>query len=108
MTTISSNLLDTLRTEVLQKPELQAIIQKITEGKVEHYVLRDGLLYFKNKLRVAVDSALKTIILTEFHHSPTGGHVGILKTFLKISASFYWPGLRDDGKQYVSKCLVCQ
>ena len=87
---------------------MQTIVQKIGEGKVEHYELRVGLLYFKNKLRVASDSTLKTIILTEFHNSPIGGHAGILKTFLKVSASFYWPGLRSDVKQYVGKCLVCQ
>ena len=108
LTTVSSNLLDALRAEVLQNSELQAIVQEIAKGKAEHYVLRDGLLYFKNKLRVAADSTLRSIILHEFHNSPIGGHAGILKTFLKVSTSFYWPGLRSDVKQYVGKCLVCQ
>ena len=89
LTTISSNLLNALRTEVLQKSELQAIVQKHAKGKAEHYVLRDGLLYFKNKLRVAIDLTLKTIILNEFHNSLIGGHVGVLKTFLKFFGSFY-------------------
>ena len=81
LTTVSSNLLDALRVEVLQSSELQAIVQGIAEGNVEHYVLRDGLLYFKNKLRVAANSILRAIILHEFHNSPIGGHTGILNFF---------------------------
>ncbi|GFZ07002.1 hypothetical protein Acr_18g0011720 [Actinidia rufa] len=82
LTTVSSNLLDALRVEVLQNSELQAIVQGIAEGKAEHYVPRDRLLYFKNKLRVAADSTLRTIILHEFHNSPISGHAGELEQWL--------------------------
>ena len=40
---------------------------------------------------------------------PLAGHLGIIKTYYyKVLNNFYWPGLRDDIKQYCKTCHNCQ
>ena len=40
--------------------------------------------------------------------SNTGGHVGQNKTTAKLSASFYWPNIATDVKDFVEHCDKCQ
>jgi Integrase zinc binding domain len=44
----------------------------------------------------------------EAHNSIFGGHDATLKTYMKISSSYYWPGLYQDIKTHVQTCLTCQ
>jgi hypothetical protein len=46
--------------------------------------------------------------LCEAHNSIFGGHDVNLKTYIKISSSYYWPGLFKDVKMHVQTCLTCQ
>ncbi len=46
--------------------------------------------------------------LCEAHSSIFGGHNANLKTYMKISSSYYWPGLFKDVKTHVQTCLTCQ
>jgi hypothetical protein len=72
------------------------------------YTIRDGLLYWKDKLTIPPNSQLIPQILTEFHDSPLGGHAGITRTLARISAQFYWPKMRQTISQYVQHCSICQ
>ena len=47
-------------------------------------------------------------ILPACHSSPTAGHLGVAKTSEKIKQRFYWPGLQEDTKLFVSRCPECQ
>ena len=89
LSTISSILLEKLRLEVLQNSELQSLVQDCEVGIATNYAFRDGLLFYKDKLRIASYSDLKMVILKEFHSTPIGGHAGILKTFMRIYPNFY-------------------
>ena len=51
---------------------------------------------------------LKAVALQQVHDSPLGGHSGYLKTLHRFQKDFYWYGLRQDLKQYVRECDVCQ
>ncbi len=46
--------------------------------------------------------------LCEAHNSIFGGHDANLKTYKKISSSYYWPGLCQDIWMHVQTCLTCQ
>jgi hypothetical protein len=46
--------------------------------------------------------------LCKAHNSIFGGHDANLKTYMKISSSYYWPGLYRDIKVHVQTCLTCQ
>ncbi|XP_068203040.1 uncharacterized protein [Palaemon carinicauda] len=42
------------------------------------------------------------------HDNLLSGHLGINKTFKKLSDLFFWPSLRRDVKKFVKTCKVCQ
>ena len=47
-------------------------------------------------------------LLTKYHSTPTGGHMGVAKTVARISENLCWPGLRDDVAQFVAQCVNFQ
>ena len=49
-----------------------------------------------------------TILLNEYHNGHVGGHSGVLKTYKRIGADFYWKGMRKEIEQYVAACTTCQ
>jgi hypothetical protein len=74
----------------------------------QKFQVKAGLLYFKDRLFIPPESGLTTSLLQEFHASPTGGHSGVQATLARLSATFYWPGMYKDVKQFVTTCAVCQ
>ncbi|PNX96205.1 Ty3/gypsy retrotransposon protein, partial [Trifolium pratense] len=68
----------------------------------------DGLLYFKEKIYLPDVSDLRQAIIKEYHCTPMAGHSSVQPTLSRISASFLWPGLYTDVKQFVKTCTTCQ
>jgi hypothetical protein len=46
--------------------------------------------------------------LCEAHNSIFGGHNATLKTYIKITSSYYWLGIYLDIKTHVQTCFTCQ
>ena len=59
-------------------------------------------------LQQIVPPSMTQEILSACHASPTAGHLGVAKTSEKIKQRFYWPGLQEDTKMFVSRCPECQ
>ncbi|CAG2220647.1 unnamed protein product [Mytilus edulis] len=59
------------------------------------------------KLKMVVPRKLVNEILYNLHTSPLGGHLGVSKTFGKVSERFYWFGMRRDVENYVANCVEC-
>ena len=57
---------------------------------------------------VGNNAMLQQQIVAYFHQGPLGGHSGIHVTAKKLSAVFYWPGLRQVVKKFVKECDTCQ
>lgn len=47
-------------------------------------------------------------ILKEYHTSPIGGHAGVTRTIARISAQYYWVRLKEDVKEFIKSCTICQ
>jgi hypothetical protein len=77
------------------------------EGRTwNKYVLKDGLLYRANKLRVPA-SSVHLLFLQEVHGGGLMGHFGVKKTEDVLAAHFFWPKMRRDVERYVSRCTTC-
>lgn len=37
-----------------------------------------------------------------------GGHAGVERTLERISALFWWKQMREDIRNFVANCLICQ
>ena len=58
--------------------------------------------------RLVIPLAFHRTLLTLFHDSPFGGHLGVTHTFYKISQAYYWDSLYQDVMDFVGSCPVCQ
>ena len=56
---------------------------------------------------VVLDEEEKASILKDAHDT-TGGHLGLNKTQSKIAERFYWQGITNDVKAFISECDACQ
>jgi len=46
-------------------------------------------------------------ILQEFHEQPTGGHLGMNRTFDRIKLYTSWPGMKQEIEDYIRQCDIC-
>ena len=57
---------------------------------------------------LAKSSPFIPVLLREYHDSPLEGHLGELKTYLRLVSEWYREGMRRQVMQYVRECQVCQ
>lgn len=65
-------------------------------------------LYAPDKDRMFVPPQERETVLTEFHDSPLGGHVGAKRMLKRFSPMFQWENMRKDIENYVKQCESCQ
>jgi hypothetical protein len=51
---------------------------------------------------------LQKDILLALHYGAIGGHSGFHATYHRVKHLFSWPGLKNQVKQFVASCSVCQ
>ena len=76
--------------------------------QVDGYKVMDGIIYYKDKIYLVLESTLKDKILREVHDAPLARHPGYLKTYRKVQERFYWKGLKEDVLKYIRECMACQ
>jgi hypothetical protein len=86
--------------------EVPKIIQRVQDGEVMGpWSVKDGLLFFKDRLYLTRDCTLVQEVVNQFHSST---HEGFHKTFQRIRANFYWPKMREDVLAFIRECEICQ
>ena len=102
--------LQDLDKEIALDPILSQIQDALSRGHQTKpgYSLVQGKLYYRKKLVLPAASTLIPLVLHECHDSPSGGHLGVLKTLKQASASLHWTRMKQDMQKYVAVCLVCQ
>ena len=90
-------------------PELKQMHQLHGEGNIPlGYLVQRGLLMYKSRFYLPRDSPLIDKVLHEFHATPQGGHIGVLKTYKRVPEQFYWKGMKNFVEKFVAACWVCQ
>ena len=57
--------------------------------------------------KIIVPKDKRKEILFRCHDIPAAGHVGVFKTFWKVSERYHWPKMRSDVARYVRACRIC-
>lgn len=110
LSTVSFGIIDQLKQENLQDPELLDLQHRLCEDPVSlsDFSLREGLLFFRDRLVSSSTSSLHGKLLKEFHESLIGGHSGITRTFHRLSTNFYWKFMRRDVQTFIRNCQTYQ
>ncbi|MCO5590784.1 hypothetical protein L7F22_044759 [Adiantum nelumboides] len=88
-------------------PDFKDVISAIALAKKEEpFTLKDGYLLHGNRL--CITHSLREKVMYKSHAPPYAGHRGIQSTLRAIETYFYWPTIKRDILDYVSKCVVCQ
>jgi hypothetical protein len=108
-TDIKSRILEAANAD-LQYMELVAKLQQgEMPQKVEDYKLGvDGTLLYKNRVYVPNVQELKLMILKEMHNVPYVGHPGYQKTVAAVKSHYFWPGMKKEIVEYITRCMECQ
>ena len=90
--------------------KLERIRKKIEEGKEMDFAIHeDGSIRYKNRLCVPQRCAeIKEKLMQEAHHTPYSVHPGGDKLYKDLKKCFWWPKMKVEVAEFVSRCLTCQ
>ncbi|GJY25583.1 putative reverse transcriptase domain-containing protein [Tanacetum coccineum] len=81
---------------------------RLQKGLDEMIELRnDGALYYLDQIWVPLKGDVRTLIMKEAHKSRYSVHPGADKMYYDLRDRYWWPGMKKDIAEYVSKCLTC-
>ena len=107
--TLQSTLLERIRTAQDRDPELVEQREKVLAGSTKDFTISEmGLLRYQDQICVPMDSEIRREILDEAHTTPYSLHPGTTKMYQDLRTLYWWPGMKKDVVEYVSRCLTCQ
>ena len=65
------------------------------------------LLLIKNNLFPSV-ADWRRIVMDEIHQAPYSCHPGYQKTIATARKQYFWPRMKNDMDEYISRCMKCQ
>ena len=102
--------LEELRQQLSQHPQYRNKHNLLTQSPADHpgFTIANDLIMKDGRIWLPRDLPLIQTLLTEYHASPIGGHMGMAKIVARISENFQWQGLREDVAQFIAHCVECQ
>ncbi|GKA87118.1 putative reverse transcriptase domain-containing protein [Tanacetum coccineum] len=101
-----------LKTKILEAPgeaskDLKALAEWL-RGLEKHLERRDdGGIYFFDRIWIPSVGGVRKLIMDEAHTSRYSIHPGADKMYHDLRDLYWWPGMKRDIAEYVSKCLTC-
>ncbi|MBW0540095.1 hypothetical protein O181_079810 [Austropuccinia psidii MF-1] len=105
-----SDFVDIIQEEVWQDQDYKGILKQLKRGEsVPDYCLEPQakLLFLKYRVLIPRNEEIQLNILQKRHDSPLAGNPGQEKTLKRIKRDFYWAGMNQFIKDYVSSCQQC-
>ncbi|GJX84734.1 putative reverse transcriptase domain-containing protein, partial [Tanacetum coccineum] len=81
------------------------VLQKGLDEMIEQR--SDGTLYYLDRIWVPLKGEVRTLIMDEAHKSKYYVRPGDDKMYYDLRDRYWWPGMKKDIAEYVSKCLTC-
>ncbi|GJU68344.1 putative reverse transcriptase domain-containing protein [Tanacetum coccineum] len=77
-------------------------------GLERHFKQRDdGEIYFFDRIWIPSVGGVRKLIMDEAHTSRYSVHPGTDKMCYDLRDLYWWPGIKRDIAEYVSRCLTC-
>ena len=65
----------------------------------------DGLLLYKDRVYIPNVQELKLVILKEMHNVTYVGHLGYQKTMAVVKIHYFWPVLKREITEYITRFM---
>ncbi|KAA3487500.1 Transposon Ty3-I Gag-Pol polyprotein [Gossypium australe] len=72
------------------------------------WINSDGCLMFRDRVCVPRNKELMWSILYEAHNGCVSVHPGSTKIYNDLKQRYWWPSMKKDVSEFVSRCLICQ
>ena len=83
--------------------------QQNLEKRYEGYKLEeDGILNYKNIIYIPHVVNVRRVVMDEIHQGPYSSQPGYKKTIATTRKQYFWPGMKKDIVEYISRCMKCQ
>jgi Reverse transcriptase (RNA-dependent DNA polymerase)/RNase H-like domain found in reverse transcriptase/Integrase zinc binding domain/Chromo (CHRromatin Organisation MOdifier) domain len=82
----------------------KSILEESNNNK--KFNIRDGLIYFKERIYVPTTS-IQNQLITFYHDLPLGGHQGIDTTIERIRRTYWFPKMTTKIEEYIRTCDTC-
>ncbi|KAK2443611.1 hypothetical protein QL285_014700 [Trifolium repens] len=96
-----------LRPRIVQAQQDDVELQKRVNHP-EFSVATDGAILYEGRLCVPQNDELKRLILEEAHKSGFSIHPGSTKMYHDLKENYWWPNMKAEIAEFVSRCIVCQ
>ncbi|GKD17081.1 putative reverse transcriptase domain-containing protein [Tanacetum coccineum] len=103
--TLQSSIKDSILAVRKEAVDEFAGLQKGLDEMIEQK--SDGTLYYLDRIWVPLKGEVRTLIMDEAHKSKYSVHPGADKMYYDLRDRYWWPGMKKDIAEYVSKCLTC-
>ncbi|GJX49487.1 putative reverse transcriptase domain-containing protein [Tanacetum coccineum] len=103
--TLQSSIKDRILAAQKEAVDESAGLQKGLDEMIEQR--SDGTLYYLDRIWVPLKGEVRTLIMDEAHKSKYSVHPGADKMYYDLRDRYWWPGMKKDIAEYVSKCFTC-
>ena len=104
----TSSIVDRIKKRQQDDPKSVKLVKKVEEGSTKDYSVKDGVLWFRNRLCVPNNPKLKKELLKESHVFALTTHPGSTKMCQDLKPYYWLTGMKRDMENYVARCLTCQ
>ena len=63
---------------------------------------------YKGRIYIPNVAYLRRVVMDEIHQAPYSSHPGYQIKIATAIKHYFWPGMKKDIVEYVSKCMKCQ
>ncbi|GKC80270.1 putative reverse transcriptase domain-containing protein, partial [Tanacetum coccineum] len=97
------------KTKILEaQSEASKDLKAPLKGLERHFEQRDdGEIYFFDRIWIPSVGGIRKLIMDEAYTSRYSVHPGRDKMYYDLRDLYWWPGMKRDIAEYVSKCLTC-
>ena len=102
--------LEDLYKELQSHNDFITLREKIQANPADYpdHVLTPNFVLHRGRIWLPSDCTFIKALLTKFHQTPTGGHMGFRKTLNRIAENFTWQTMSNDIHKFVAQSVDCQ
>ena len=106
---VRGTFIEEIKAKQFEDENLEELRKKTAIGKTQDITLDvDGVLNFKGRICVSRVDELIEKLLAESHGSRYSIHPGVTKMYRDLKRIYWWPGMKKDIAEFVSKCQNCK